>query len=104
MTLSLFNYYRNLIFTLIFIFAGSTSLLSAGTLHVSVQDKSGIPKKYLHIDINPGGIVAYTNKMGSFTYKLKDGKYTIRINEFNRYMRFDIRVKGVTNKVFTLKW
>ncbi len=104
MTLPLFSYYKNSILISLLLLAGTTSLLNADTLNVLVQDKNQIPKKYLRVDINPGGIVVYTDKAGRFTYNLKNGKYTIKINEFNRFMRFDIRVKNTTSEVFTLKW
>lgn len=94
--------YKNFFIISVLLFVASA--LSGATLNVSVKDRGGIPKKYMHVDINPGSIVVYTDKSGKFSKNLKDGKYTIRVNEFNRFMLFHVNVHGKTNKSLTLKW
>jgi len=94
--------YKNFFIISVLLFIASA--LSGGILNGTVKDKNGIPKKYMRVDINPGGIVVYTDKSGKFSKHLKDEKYTIRVNEFNRFMLFHITVKGKTNKSLILKW
>ncbi len=108
MTLPSFNYYKNLIFTLLLIFSGTSSLLNASTLTVTVTDRSGTLKKNLYVQsTSKEGInhIIYSDENGKSKFEeLEDGIYIIEVKEFNRVMRFKVRVEGITDQQLQLRW
>ncbi len=103
MTLPSFNYYKNLIFILLLIFGGTSSLLNASTLTVKVTDKSGMSKSNLKVKIN--NRIVYTDKNGTSKFEeLEDGTYIIKVKEFNRVIRFKIKVNADKTEQLRLNW